>query len=159
MDNRKAKEIREKIAYNVGLFDVPDVDVEDIIQEIAIKIIKEIKSGTDIQSENDYIFITTKNYISNFTRDQAKQLDKDYQYYKHKKLLDKEKLEHPYYNEIRQDFEDEIDDLPKQQRKVMKLTYQGYSNKEVAAELGTSLTNVTTSLSTARKKLQNKLKA
>ena len=157
MDNDKVKEIRSKVVYNVGLFNVPDIDVEDITQEVTLKIAKEIDLNRSIGEQNNFIYETTKNFIQNFTRDRVRQLDKEHQYYKYKKLNDHDRIEHPYSNEIRQDFENELETLPKQQRKVMKLTYQGYSNKEAAKELELNINQVKVYLHRARKKLQNKL--
>ena len=153
----RIERIREKIKEAVRTFDILDIDREDIIQDVTIKIWQEIESGRKIESFEDFIYIVTKNYILDWEKMRKRSLDAEYKHKDYLKRVEGEKIKNPNIVAMREDFENELDKLPEQQRKVMELTYEGCSNKEVAEELNKTINCIKVELHIARKKLQKKL--
>jgi len=123
----------------------------DLVQEVFIKI---WESNTDFNSEialKTYLYFSTKNICIDYYR-------------KNKEISlveEKEDIlcEDNYLNEIIKEetyriLDEALDTLGDQSKKIIKMTMQGYSNKEVASSIGISLNTVKTLKLRAYKKLK-----
>ena len=128
-----------------------DEQARDLVQEVFIKI---WESNTDFNTEialKTYLYFSTRNICIDYYR-------------KNKGILlvaEKEDIpyEDNYLNEIIKEetyriLDEALDTLGDQSKRIIKMTMQGYSNKEVSSSIGISLNTVKTLKSRSYKKLK-----
>lgn len=137
-----------------------ETGIDDILQEVFLKIWQNRKKITVVSTFNAYIFTITRNLLLNELRsrlnnqkikDKIQELSvaKEYTFF-----------EQTEYNDLREKIEDIIDELPVRQKEVFILSRkEGLSHKEIAEKLEISTKTVeyhiTQSVSFLRKRLKD----
>jgi len=130
---------------------------EEITQEIFVKIWKNIDKIERGQNIRSYIFTSAKNIIIDSFRKKAKEIAaKEYQYYFLGYSLETEN--NVLFNELKNEVDRTLEDMPDIQEIIFKMSrFKGYSNIEIAEELGISVKTVEAHITKAIKKFRQTL--
>jgi len=135
-----------------------DDGIDDILQEVFLKIWKNRQNIKTSYTFNSYIFTITKNLLLNELRSRInnqKIRDQIYQASVAKEYLSFEKTE---YNELKEKIESLVNELPSRQRDIFKLSrFDGLSHKEIADKLNITTKTVEYHISQAIIFLRDKL--
>jgi RNA polymerase sigma-70 factor (ECF subfamily) len=120
-----------------------ETDVDDIIQEVFIKLWENRTKINNVETFNSWIFTVTKNIIITLFREKVKQSGYE-SYVRNIVVQDVGFIDTTLeYNEIREKVEKIINRLPEKRKQIFKLSReQGLSNKEIAAQLEISVKTV-----------------
>ena len=118
-------------------------DINDILQEVFIKIWENRKNIRNVETFNAYIFTVTKNAVITYFREKTKFSSFESRV---REMATTEgftlnpSLE---YEDIKEKVELLIEQLPEKRKQIFKLSREnGLSNKEIAAQLGISIKTV-----------------
>jgi RNA polymerase sigma-70 factor (ECF subfamily) len=133
--------------------------IDDIIQEVFIKIWQNRKNIKNTATFNSFIFTITRNLLLNElrsrlnnekTRDEIRNLSIAQEY---------SSLEEIEYNDVKEKVEQLIDTLPERQKEIFVLSRtEGLSHKEIAEKLGINTKTVEYHITLAVKYLKDNLK-
>ncbi|NYE58412.1 RNA polymerase sigma factor SigZ [Carboxydothermus ferrireducens] len=128
-------------------------DVEDILQEVMIKIYKNIDNLKDCRKIQGWVYQIARNTIIDYYRKQSKSI------FLHDNLVFySSPVESTFNKEIAQCLKNMIVHLPDPYRQAILLTeYHGFTQKEVSEKLGLSVSGVKSRVQRARKMLKNML--
>ncbi len=134
--------------------------IDDILQEVFIKIWQNRKNIKTFETFNSYIFTITRNLLLNELRSRLsnqKIRDNILKASLAEEYLPFEKLD---YLELKEKIEEIIEELPSKQKEIFKLSrIEGLSHKEIAEELNISTKTVeyhiTQSISVLKAKLES----
>lgn len=136
-----------------------ETGIDDILQEVFLKVWQNRKQITSVSTFNAYIFTITKNLLLNEIR---RRLNNE----KIKDNLQKLSIAEEYrtfddveYNDLKVKIENIVNELPERQKEVYNLSREeGLSHKEIAEKLGISPKTVeyhiTQSISFLKKKIK-----
>jgi RNA polymerase sigma-70 factor (family 1) len=121
---------------------IEDKDVaKDIAQEVFIKLWDKRQHYKDLPSVKTFLYVLVKNASLNYIRAaKAKErhhseIGKEGEAFFHEATIPEETF---------RQLESQIENLPSQSANIMRLTFQGYSNPEIAETLGISINTVKT---------------
>jgi len=146
-------------SFAKGFLKVED-DINDILQDVFIKLWENRKKIKNTETFNGWIFTITKNGIISYFREKIKlnkfELRVKEMATSEAYLLD-DKTE---YKDIKEKVDQLINQLPDKRKQVFKLSReQGLSHKEIANQLGISIKTVEDHITHASKFLRAHLKA
>ncbi len=124
---------------------------KDIVQEAMLKIWKSQQVFHSRKSMRVYFYLTTKNTCLDYLAKEKKRKTDDLT---ENIMEDKNVIHEIIREETYRLLEDAIDQLGEKQQEVIKLNISGYSNKEIAEELGVSINTVKTHKLTAYRQLR-----
>lgn len=120
-----------------------DDDIDDVIQDVFIKLWENRNNITNIETFNSWIFTVTKNEVISLFRLKIKKAEFESRI--REKAIQTESLTDNTleYNEIKERVDRLIDQLPEKRRQIFRLSReQGLSQKEIANQLGISVKTV-----------------
>ncbi|WP_159523537.1 RNA polymerase sigma-70 factor [Sunxiuqinia indica] len=120
-----------------------DDGIDDILQEVFLKIWRNRKNIKNSSTFNSYIFTITQNLLLNELRSRLnnqKMKDQLFKVSVAEEFLFAEKVE---YDDLKNKIEEFIQELPSRQKEIFKLSrMEGLSNKEIAEKLRISTKTV-----------------
>ncbi len=129
-------------SFAKGFLKVED-DINDILQEVFIKIWENRKNIKNVETFNAYIFTITKNAVISYFREKTKLSSFESRM---KEMATSEgfflnpSIE---YEDIKEKVEKLIDKLPEKRKQIFRLSREnGLSHREIASELGISVKTV-----------------
>jgi RNA polymerase sigma-70 factor (ECF subfamily) len=135
-------------------------DINDILQEVFIKIWENRKNIKNVETFNAWIFTITKNAVISYFRQKIKFTDFESRVREMattEGFLTDTTVE---YDDLKEKVGQLIEKLPEKRRQIFKLSReQGLSNKEIAAEMGISVKTVEDHMMHAIRFLKDNLKA
>lgn len=134
-------------------------DIDDIIQDVFIKLWENRNKINNVETFNSWIFTVTKNAVITLFREKIKQNSFESRVreivVKNGNYLDST----VEYNEIREKVEVIINQMPEKRRLIFKLSReQGFSNREIAEQLEISIKTVEDHMMHAIRHLRKNLK-
>jgi len=155
MDNQSGLEIKKQVDVICNLYRLSPEDKEDLSQDIMLKLVG--TNWNEIENKEDYIFITARNHITDFYRKEGRD-EKLIERLKEREIINSQiNNNDDHIEDLRIAFEEELENLPPQQKKIIELMYDGVSQQQIAEELGISIGHLKKQLHIARKKIQNKI--
>ena len=155
MDSQTCIDVKNQVDDICELCRLTPEDREDISQGIMAKLLN--VNMENVQSKEDFIFIVSRNHITDFIR-KSVQDEKLIERLKEREILRSQiNNNDDHIEDLRIAFEEELENLPPQQKKIMEMVYDGISRKQIAEELDLSDGQVRVQLHIARKKIQNKI--
>jgi len=134
-------------------------DINDILQEVFIKIWENRKNIKNVETFNAYIFTITKNAVVSYFREKTKLIafeSRVREMATAEGYLTENTAE---YKDIKEKVDQLIEQLPQKRQQIFKLSReQGLSNKEIASEMGISVKTVEDHIMHAIRFLKNNLK-
>lgn len=136
-----------------------EVDTEEIVQEVFIKIWKSRDKLNVYSSFESFLFTIAHNATVNLLKKRAT----EQKYVEHVKSLQSivkayELTDEIHYKELKQKFRDLLNELTPRQKEIFQLSRkEGLSNTEIAKKLGISVQTVKNHLVTTLSFLKNKL--
>ena len=134
-------------------------DINDILQEVFIKLWENRRNIKNVETFNAWIFTVTKNAVITYFREKTKLVEFESRV---KAMATSEEyfadtaLE---YEDVKYKLEQIIEQLPEKRRLIFKLSReQGLSNKEIAGQLGISIKTVEDHMMHSIRFLKNNLK-
>lgn len=144
--------------YAKGFLKVED-DINDILQEVFIKIWENRKNIKNVETFNAYIFTISKNAIISYFREKTKTSSFE------SRVKNMATSEGYYLNdsieylEVKEKVDQIIEKLPEKRKHIFKLSReQGLSHKEIATQLGISIKTVEDHIMHAIRHLRKHLK-
>lgn len=135
-------------------------DINDILQEVFIKLWENRKNIKNLETFNAWIFTITKNAIVSYFREKIKLTEFESRV---KEMATTEGYltdTIAEYEDIKEKVGQLIEKLPEKRKQIFKLSReQGLSNKEIAAEMGISVKTVEDHMMHAIRYLRDNLKA
>ena len=129
-------------SFAKGFLKVED-DINDILQEVFIKIWENRKNIKNVETFNAYIFTITKNAVITYFREKTKLSSFESRV---REMATSEGLflnPSIEYEDIKEKVEQLIDHLPEKRKQIFKLSREnGLSHKEIATQLGISVKTV-----------------
>lgn len=129
-------------SFSKGLLKVED-DINDILQDVFIKVWENRKNIKNVETFNAYIFTITKNAIISYFREKTKTRAFE------SRVMDMATSEafqldnSLEYEDIKEKVEFLMEQLPEKRKIIFKLSReQGLSHKEIAGQLGISVKTV-----------------
>lgn len=129
-------------SFAKGFLKVED-DINDILQEVFIKIWENRKNIKNVETFNAYIFTITKNSVISYFREKTKL--SSFESRMREMATTEGFLLNPSveYEDIKEKVEKLIDLLPEKRKQIFKLSREnGLSHREIATELGISVKTV-----------------
>ncbi|MEQ8925407.1 MAG: RNA polymerase sigma-70 factor [Fulvivirga sp.] len=132
-------------------------DAKDVLQEVIIRIWTQRSEIDPDRNLESYIFSIAKNVIVDKYRELVKRkVATEYQIYLMTPENDTEAK--VYLNELKVEIEKTFDAMPEMRKLVFQLSrFKGYSNKEIAQEMGISIRTVESHISKALQAFKNNL--
>ncbi len=135
-----------------------EVEAEEIVQEVFLKIWLKRNKITDPSTFNAYIYTIAKNLIFNNLKKNVYKKKYESYYYSNPQATLNDTENEVIYEETKQRIECALDQLPKKRKQVFLLSRQeGLKNKEIAERLDISIKTVETHMSLSLKYLRNVL--
>lgn len=135
-------------------------DINDILQEVFVKLWENRKNIKNVETFNAWIFTITKNTVVSYFREKIKLTEFESRVREmatNEGYLTDTSAE---YEDIKEKVGQLIEQLPEKRKHIFKLSReQGLSNKEIAAEMGISIKTVEDHIMHAIRFLKDKLKA
>ncbi len=152
------RKYREKIYYFAIRYYNSAEDVENVVQDVFIKLWDERAGVKEELSLNNYIYTIAKNHLFNLQRKKIN--EKAYRSYIVDHLVQTPNLEDELiYADLKESIDKIIDDLPAQRKKVFMMgNMEGLSNKEVASLLKLSIRTIEVHKSLALQTLRKAFK-
>ena len=133
-------------------------DIDDILQEVFIRIWLNRKKINDPATFNSYIFTITRNLLLNKLRSRLNNQKLKEEIRKLSIAKEFENLDLVQYQELKKSVEELIDELPGRQQEIFVLSRtEGMSHKEIATKLDITTKTVEYHISMAIKYLREKL--
>lgn len=137
-----------------------DEGIDDILQEVFLKIWRNRKNIKSSDTLNSYIFTITKNLLLNELRSRLSNQKMKENLFKvsvAEEYLPFEKIE---YEELKKKIAEFIEELPDKQKEIFKMSRnEGLSHKEIAEKMGVSTKTVEYHINQSIKHLKNRLKS
>lgn len=145
--------------YNFSrVFLKQDNGIDDLLQEVFLKIWQNRRNITNSYTFNSYIFTITKNLLLNELRSRLNDQRMRDQIYKASVAKEYLLFQNTEYDELREKVESLINELPPKQRDIFRLSrYEGLSHKEIAEKLNITTKTVEYHISRAISFLKEKL--
>lgn len=133
--------------------------IDDILQEVFIKIWKNRANIRSSETFNPFIFAITRNLLLNELRSRlSKQKIKD-EIFKLSVTEEYQSFDKFEYAELKETIDQIVNDLPEKQKEVFLLSrYEGLSHKEIAEKLNISTKTVEYHISQSISAIKSKLK-
>jgi RNA polymerase sigma-70 factor (ECF subfamily) len=129
-------------AFSKSFLKVED-DINDILQDVFVKIWLNRKNINNVETFNAYIFTTTKNAIVSYFREKIKFYDFENRVKKSVINEFDSFSDEVEYEEMKERADRIIDQLPEKRKEIFKLCREeGLSYKEIAGKLGISVKTV-----------------
>ena len=144
--------------FSVSILKIEN-DIDDILQEVFVKIWLNRQKINNAETFNSYIFTITKNEVLNLIR--SKQKDQSFRDELYLRSVAEEyHTPNPVeYNEIKAGIDKIVENLPEKRKQVFVLSRtEGLSNKEIAQQLNISEKTVEDHITHAIKQIKNSLK-
>lgn len=133
--------------------------IDDIIQEVFIRIWENRKNIKDPATFNSYIYTITRNLLLNELRSHLNQKNLKDEIRKLSTAQEYENLDQVQYQDLKNRVEDIIKELPERQNEIFVLSRtEGLSHKEIASKLQITTKTVEYHISGAIRTLKVKLK-
>jgi RNA polymerase sigma-70 factor (ECF subfamily) len=134
-------------------------DINDILQDVFIKIWENRKNIKNVETFNAYIFTITKNTVISYFREKIKVADFESRVREMATTEGYLTETAAEYEDIKEKVDQLIEQLPEKRKQIFKLSReQGLSNKEIAGEMGISVKTVEDHIMHAIRFLKNNLK-
>ena len=134
-------------------------DINDILQEVFIKIWENRKNIRNVETFNAYIFTVTKNAVITYFREKTKFSSFESRVSEMATTEGFTLNPSLEYEDIKEKVELLIEQLPEKRKQIFKLSREnGLSNKEIAAQLGISIKTVEDHMMYAIRYLREHLK-
>lgn len=134
-------------------------DINDILQDVFIKIWENRRNIKNVETFNAYIFTITKNTVITYFREKTKLIDFESRV---REMATSEGYfidDSVEYNDIKEKVEHLIEQLPEKRKQIFKLSREkGLSHKEIAVQLGISVKTVEDHIMHAIRFLRDHLK-
>ncbi|MDP4205738.1 MAG: RNA polymerase sigma-70 factor [Bacteroidota bacterium] len=153
------KHFYPKLYYFSKSFLKFETDVEDVLQEVFVKIWINRENINDSLTFSSYIFTITKNALLNHLRSKLK--EQSFRTELATQVISSEFTwqESTDYNEIQQQVNSLINSLPEKRQQIFRLSREeGLSNKEISKRLGISVKTVEDHMTHALRYLKIHLK-
>ncbi len=151
---------KDKLFAFIRRITTSDEKAEDLMQDIFLKIWLQRENLLDVENFNAFLFRSAQNHAINLIRRMAKEtliLKEKQKQQDHSSALSPNEL--LYYKNFREFLNKAIDTLPPQQKTIYRLSREeNLKQKEIAEQLGLSLSTVQNHLSRALHTLREKLK-
>jgi len=135
-----------------------EVGIDDILQEVFVKIWQNRKNITSSATFNSFIFTITKNLLLNELRRQLKSENLKDEVKKLSVSPEYSLSEQIEYNELETKVNQFVNELPERQKEIFILSRnEGLSHKEIAEKLGIKTKTVEYHISLSIKELKTKL--
>jgi RNA polymerase sigma-70 factor (ECF subfamily) len=132
-----------------------EIEAEEIVQEVFLKIWLKRKTITDPITFNAFIYTIAKNLIFNNLKKNVYRKKYEYYIYANRQIGRNETESHLLQEETKKRIEISLNALPKKRKKVFLLSRQeGLKNKEIAERLNLSIKTVETHISLSLKYLR-----
>ena len=150
------KKYNKKIYYFALRYNNSKEDAEGVVQDVFIKIWNERKTLKEDLSFNSYVFTITKNHLFNINRKRLNEKAYKEYFVHHFTSIDNKPEQDIIYSDIKQKIDEVIEDLPSQRKKIFIMSRrEGFSNKEIAEQLGLSVRTVEVHISLALKTIKS----
>lgn len=136
-----------------------DDDINDILQDVFVKIWLKRKNIKNVETFNAYIFTTTKNAIVSYFREKIK--IRDFETRLKKRMISEftSSADSVEYDDMKEKADRIIEQLPEKRKEIFKLCREeGLSYKEIAEKLGISVKTVEDHIMHANRFLRKHLK-
>ncbi len=144
--------------FSVSILKIEN-DIDDILQEVFVKIWLNRQKINNAETFNSYIFTITKNEVLNLIR--SKQKDQSFRDELYLRSVAEEyHTPNPVeYNEIKEGIDKIVENLTEKRKQLFVLSRtEGLSNKEIAQQLNISEKTVEDHITHAIKQIKNSLK-
>jgi len=136
-----------------------ETDIDDILQEVFVKIWLNRQKISNAVTFNAYIFTITKNEVLNLIRSKLKDHTFKEELYLRSVAEEYQTQNHLEYNEIKIAIDRLVEDLPEKRKQVFILSRtEGLSNKEIALQLNISEKTIEDHITHAIKHIKSSLK-
>ncbi len=136
-----------------------ETGIDDILQEVFLKIWHNRKNISSVSTFNAYIFTITRNLLLNELRSRLNNQKLKDQIQKLSIAEEYTSFEQMEYQELKEKVEEMVDELPERQKEVFILSRkEGLSHKEIAEKLGLSTKTVEYHITQAISFLKSKFK-
>ena len=133
--------------------------INDILQEVFVKIWQKRKNISSSATFNSYIFTITRNLLLNELRSRLNSENIKEEVQKISIASEYSSMEQMEYSELKEKVDHIIDELPERQKEIFILSRtEGLSHKEIAEKLGIKTKTVEYHIALAVKSLKEKLK-
>ena len=146
-------------AFSKRFLKVED-DINDILQDVFIKLWENRKNIKNVETFNAWIFTITKNTVVSYFRERIKLTEFESRVREMASTEGYLTDTTAEYEDIKEKVGQLIEKLPEKRKQIFKLSReQGLSNKEIAAEMGISVKTVEDHIMHAIRFLKDNLKA
>ncbi len=133
--------------------------IDDILQEVFVRIWQGRKNITNPETFNSYVFTITRNLLLNELRRRLNNKNLKERVCKLSVASEYSLVEEIEYHDLKEKVDKAVDELPERQKEIFILSRnEGLSHKEIAEKLKISTKNVEYHIALALKFLRHKLK-
>ena len=132
-------------------------EAQEIVQRAFVKLWTNRKTIPISFSPKGYIMVIARNMVLNYIRDNTSAMRHNYEIAVKEYIADDDFWARADKNDMISEMLGVVDTLPDQQRKVVKLRCEGFSNRDIARLLNLSLNTINTHYSQGLKTLKSKL--
>ena len=133
--------------------------IDDLLQEVFIRVWKKRKSIDTTSNFNSFIFTITRNLLLNELRSRLNNEKMRDEVFRLSLAPEYDSFEKIEYDELKNQVEKIVDELPDRQKEIFILSRtEGLSHNEIAKKLGITTKTVEYHISLAIKTLKNRLK-
>ncbi|WP_319592469.1 RNA polymerase sigma-70 factor [uncultured Draconibacterium sp.] len=144
--------------FSKGFLKVED-DINDILQEVFVKIWTNRRGIKNSETFNAYIFTITRNAIVSYFREKIQLPDFEQSVKAAAVVSETDILKDIEYKELKERIDNLVIKLPEKRKNVFKLSrYEGLSNKEIASKLNISIKTVEDHITHSLKFLRKEMK-
>lgn len=136
-----------------------ETDVDDILQEVFVKLWLNRQKIGNAETFNSYIFTITKNEVLNLIRTNIRNNSFKNELFQRSVAEEFQMQSQLEFNEIKSSIDQVVSQLPEKRRQIFILSRtEGFSNKEIAQQLNISEKTVEDHITHAIKKIKISLK-
>lgn len=147
-------ELYRTVRRIVNSYDMIAADKEDIVQDVVIKITDDcVEQWREEGCWQNFVAVITRNMVNDHFRKEKKR-NKAMSQYTSKRIT--EMNQENYYDKAIERYQNNIDSLSEQQKKIVDLTCDGLGSYDIAKELSTTPGTVRVQLHRARKKMKRR---